>query len=65
MAYLPPVPSPISVCVLKQAWSTNIIMIIAQLEFLSEETASQNKVAFGHEYKTKQILRKCFKQAQN
>ena len=33
----------------------NIIITIAQLEFLSEETHSQNKVAFGLEYKTKQM----------
>ena len=33
----------------------NIVMTIAQLEFLSEETHSQNKAAFGLEYKTKQI----------
>ena len=33
----------------------NIIMTIAQLEFLSKQTHSQNKVAFGLEYKTKQM----------
>ena len=30
-------------------------MTIAQFEFLSEETHSQNKVTFGLEYKTKQM----------